>query len=162
MEDAEHLQSCAQWCWVARDLKKGTWAGVLLWAWAVGDVQLDNPQPSSPMWNCTGEMSDQEKGVLEIKSCSKALPATQGQMDEVVVALFLALPNFCLSLIAPSFYLFLLQHLCRWDSLKFLLEEGWLPSHQDAVVPRCFSCWDRMAADISWAFLVSTWWKFML
>lgn len=70
MEDPVHRD--AEWS----KTSKRRWTRVFVWAWAVRNTQisLENPQPSPPVWNCTGEMPDQEKGDLEIKSCSKALP----------------------------------------------------------------------------------------
>lgn len=101
-------QSCAQQCWVAKDLKERRWAGVLVWAWVIRNVQLSlDVQPSPPVWNCPGEMPDEEKGDLEIKSCWKALPAAWGEMDKAVVVLtsLPRPPKFLPLLLDSSFFL---------------------------------------------------------
>lgn len=56
--------------------------------------------PLLPLCNCTGKMPHQEKGDLEIKSCSEAWE----QMDKAVLpwSVFLNLTDFDFSLTAPA------------------------------------------------------------
>lgn len=160
---------------MTKDLRERRWRS-LVWAWAVRDVQvsLDNPQPSHPTWNCTGEMPNQQREGSEIKSCSKALSAAWCRWTEWWLSwiLFLTLPNY-LFLIASSFYWFFHGTLSSMVLILLVVQSHsvgrtvWsccLKKVGSHPIPQHCSFWDWTwkTADISWAFLVTTSWKCML